>query len=121
MSLPSFKSPEDMWDKFQSYLNYCKEEKRFVNIAGFCCHCDIHRDTYYEYKNKEFYSDTIKKIEEKIEAEVFESKLSPPEKIFYLKNKFGYADKQEIQQTNVNVDVEADDDLIDKLTQKYLK
>lgn len=119
---PAFKAPTEMLAKFMDYIHYCDENKRFINIAGFCVFCGIHKDTYYEYKNnKADYSDSIKNIETILEDSVFHSHLSPPEKIFYLKNKFGYADKQEIQQTTVNIDTESDDDFIANIKSKYLK
>ena len=120
---PSFKSPEDMLEKFQGYLEYCRVERRFCNIAGFCTYIDISRETYYEYKNNKdaIYSDVINKIDREIESELFESKLSPPERIFYLKNKFGYADKIEHVNTNVDVQVEPDEELVKKIRQKYVR
>ncbi len=121
---PSFTSPEQMQQKFDEYVVHCRKEKRFVNIAGFCNYVNIHRDTFYEYKNhKHLYSDVTKKIEQRIEEEVFESKLSPPERIFYLKNKFGYADKTEVLSHNVNVNVDVtpeEEDFLLELKDKYI-
>lgn len=121
---PSFNSPDEFYQKFMDYIDYCKQEHRFVNIAGFCNYADISRETFYDYKNhKSGYSDTLKKIELRIEEEVFESKLSPPERIFYLKNKFGYADKTEVMSHNVNVNVDVtpdEEDFLLELKDKYI-
>ena len=96
---PIFKEPREIYDKFVSYIEYCHANKRFPNIAGLCVYLDISRETYYEYKNnKEEFNDTFKKIENILEDEVFHCHLSPPERIFYLTNKFNYVDKQEIDQ-----------------------
>ena len=68
------------------------------NIAGFCVYCDINRDTFYA--QKEYYSDTFKKIQDILEDATLNAKINDTFKIFYLKNKFGYKDKQE----NVNIE-----------------
>ena len=92
-----FTSKTAFKDKFIEYMNYCSNEKKFPNISGFCKYCDMHRDTYYA--QKEYYSDTFKKIEEILEDAVLNDHTrSPAERIFYLKNKFGYKDKTEIEQ-----------------------
>lgn len=99
MPKPSFNSPGELENKFFDYINYCKAEE-VPNIIGFCRYCGIHRDTYYEYKNnKPEYSDTIKRIEtvlEDVTVQKLFSARNPAGVIFYLKNKFGWVDKQEI-------------------------
>lgn len=90
-----YKKPQEISDKFDEYLLFCKENSRFPNIAGFCRFLKIVRETYYDYGKKEKFSDTIKMINEILEDETLQTKvLSPAEKIFYQKNKFGYRDKQ---------------------------
>lgn len=98
---PIYKKPQEIADKFDEYLLYCKQEGRFANIAGFCRFLKIVRDTYYEYAKKEKYADTIKMINEILEDETLQTKvLTPAEKIFYQKNKFGYKDKLEDDRDN---------------------
>ena len=83
-------------DAERSHLNieYCNEKKRLPNIAGFCVYCDINRDTFYA--QNDYYSDTFKKINDILEDEALNNKYtSDTLKIFYMKNKCGYKDKQE--------------------------
>lgn len=95
-----WKTPEDLERDFAAYIDDCKTEGKFPNIAGFCVFCKVHRDTFYSYKaDLPEYADTIKKIEEILEEVSIQfgaGAKNPAFMIFYMKNKFGYADKQEI-------------------------
>lgn len=94
MSKRAFKNKKQFIDKFMEYIDKCRNEKLLPNIAGFCVFADINRDTYYA--QKEYYSDTFKKIENILEDATINSKdVNDTFKIFYMKNKFGYKDKQE--------------------------
>lgn len=98
MSKRLFSTEQDFINKVEDYINFCDEYERYPNIAGFCSFAKIHRDTFYA--QKEYYSDTYKKVQEILEDEAINSRFANPAvKIFYLKNKFGYADK--IEQTSV--------------------
>lgn len=60
---------------------------------------NIDRDTFYA--QQEYYSDTYKKVNDILEDRTINSKdINDTFKIFYMKNKFGYKDKQE----NVNIE-----------------
>lgn len=90
---PIISSSEELCQKFHNYLLFCEESERFPNIAGFCRFMGISKETYYRYK-AEFYSDAIKSIETILEDEsIISRSASDAMKIFYLKNKFGYADR----------------------------
>ena len=94
-----FKTDKDFYDKFKEYIQYCDKEKRLPNVAGFCVYADINRDTFYD--QKEFYLDTFKKINQMLEDEALNNKYTNDTlKIFYMKNKCGYRDRQEIEQNN---------------------
>ena len=97
--------PEALFESFVKYIEYCKEEKRFPNVAGFNRFICIASSTYYDYRllHEKEYSETINKIDLYLEDEVVNNHFtSPAERIFYLKNKFNYADKQEVKTTNIN-------------------
>ena len=97
----AFKTDKEFYDKFVEYVNWCKTEERLPNIAGFCVYCDINRDTFYA--QNEYYSDTFKKVNEMLEDEALNNKfVNDTLKIFYMKNKCGYKDKQEVD-NNVSV------------------
>lgn len=104
MSRRSFETEKDFEEVFVSYIVDCEQRKKLPNIAGFCVFADINRDTFYA--QKDLYSDTFKKVNEILEDATINSKeVSDTFKIFYMKNKFGYRDKQE----NVNVDMNYED------------
>ncbi len=107
MSQRAFKTAEELEQKFRDYIEYCHKEEKLANIAGFCVFCDINRDTYYA--QKEYYSDTIKKIEQMLEEEAINCKsINDTFKIFYMKNKFSedYRDRQELSVTQKVYDIE---------------
>lgn len=96
MSQRIFKTKEDFINKFKEYISKSKQENNLPNIAGFCVYCDINRDTFYA--QEEYYSDTYKKVNDILEDATINSKnINDTFKIFYMKNKFGYKDKQEVE------------------------
>lgn len=103
MSERKFKTQEEFINKFKEYIRKCKEEKDLPNIAGFCVYCDINRDTFYA--QEEYYSDTYKKVNDILEDATINAKdINDTFKIFYMKNKFGYKDKQDID-ANVSTEI----------------
>lgn len=103
MSQRIFKNKDEFIQKFKEYIKECNECKNLPNIAGFCVFCDINRDTFYA--QEEYYSDTYKKINDILEDATINAKdVNDVFKIFYLKNKFGYKDKQDID-ANVNTEI----------------
>lgn len=99
MSERAFKDGKEFVDKFLDYIQHCKDNEKFANIAGFCVFTEIHKDTYYA--QRDYYSDSFKKVEAILEDSTLNDK-NTTRSIFYLKNKFGYADKQEIESNNIN-------------------
>ena len=96
-----FKSAKEFENEFLKYLNNCKKYEKLPNVAGFCVFEDMNRDTFYT--QEELYSDTFKKINDMLEDEALNCKcLSDGRVIFYMKNKCGYKDKQEIDTTSSN-------------------
>jgi hypothetical protein len=100
----AFKTEKEFEKKFLDYIEYCRENKRFANIAGFCAYCHIVRDTFYA--QKEYYSDTYNIIMDILEDEVLQDNTYRAQ--LYLKNKFGYKDKQEIESKNTNTNIDID-------------
>lgn len=89
----------------RAYINDCAENGRFANVAGFCVYAHIHRDTFYA--QKEAFSDAYKEANELLEEAALQSANTgypPSVLIFYLKNKCGYKDRQEID-SNINAQV----------------
>ena len=100
----AFATEKDFEQKFLDYIEHCRKNKRFANIAGFCAYCHIVRDTFYA--QKEYYSDTYNIIMDILEDEVLQENTYRAQ--LYLKNKFGYKDKQEIESKNTNTNINTD-------------
>ena len=96
----AFETEEIFKSKFMEYLEHCKQEKKMANIAGFCAYNWITRETFY--KQQEYYSDTFNKIQEILEDTTLNADINDTFRIFYLKNKFDYKDKTEVNNNNVN-------------------
>jgi hypothetical protein len=123
-----WKTPEDLERDFAAYIDDCKTEGKFPNIAGFCVFCKVHRDTFYSYKaDLPEYADTIKKIEETLEEVSIQcgaGAKNPAFMIFYMKNKFGYTDKTEINakvEQNASINEAELDAKLQKLLSQHLK
>lgn len=101
MSERCFKTATEFENKFIEYVKYCNEKERLPNVAGFSVFANINRDSFYA--QQEYYSDTFKRINDILEDEALNNKfINDTLKIFYMKNKCGYKDKQEIE-NNVSV------------------
>lgn len=97
-----FKTEQEFYDAIIGYFEYCEMNERFPNIAGAVVYMGIGRTTFYEYEGK--YPNTFKLFQDILEDNVLQSKDTTT-KIFYLKNKFGYRDRIETENTNVNNNV----------------
>ena len=98
----SFANEQIFIDKFKEYIAYCIEKKRFPNIAGFCAFADITKETFY--KQQEYYSDSYNKARHLLEDEVWQ--YNDYRSQLYVKNVFGYTDKQVVESTNINLNSE---------------
>lgn len=111
----AFATEQDFKDKFAEYILYCIEKKRFPNIAGFCVFADIVRDTYYA--QQEYYSDAYKMTRDMLEDEVLQDNTYRMQ--LYLKNTFGYTDKVQTENVNVNMEAELTEEEADKIIKKF--
>ena len=94
ISQRTFKTANDFENKFKEYIDYCKLNERMPNVAGFSVYANINQDTFYA--QKEYYSETFKKINDMLEDEAINNHtLNDARVIFYMKNKCGYKDKIE--------------------------
>lgn len=113
----TFKSGEELLNKLNEYIEYCEEEEKMVNIAGFCRFLGIHRQRYWE--QKEYYPDEFLIAEEILEDETLNNKKNPvPIVLMYLKNKFNYKDKIETENVNTNVNTNKNYDLSNLTTEQ---
>jgi hypothetical protein len=93
----SFANEQEFKDKFDTYIDFCIKNDKLANIAGFCVFTDITRETFYN--QEQYYFDTYKKIQNLLEDYTINAKINDTFKIFYMKNKLNYRDRQEIDQT----------------------
>ena len=96
MSARAFKDEDAFYNKVKEYIDYCNENERFPNVAGFSVYANINQDTFYA--QKDYYSETFKKVNDLFEDSAINSKhINDTMRIFYMKNKCKYKDKQEIE------------------------
>ena len=97
----AFKTADDFEKKFVEYIKNCKKLNKLPNVAGFSVYANINQDTFYA--QKDYYSETFKKINDMLEDEALNNRtLNDARIIFYMKNKCGYKDKQEIDNNTTN-------------------
>lgn len=115
-----FKSAAELENYFFSYIDYCDNNKRMPNIAGFVTYLLRHhnvricRDTFYNYSNDypEFF-DTIKSIDASLEDSVLNNTSQKDLiKIAYLNNRHKYSEKHTVESTIVS---DADAKTVDEL------
>lgn len=110
----SFPTKEDFLNKFTEYLDSCISTEQLPNIAGFCWYCKITRETFYN--QQDYYFDTYKQIIDALESAALNHKATAMG-IFYLKNKFGYRDR--IETENVNLNHEMSEEEAEQILKKY--
>lgn len=94
-----FKTPKELEEKINLYFEECKEQKKKPFITELAYFLDTTRETLSDYKEKDEYSDSIKKAklrcEIELERNLLEGKVNPTGSIFNLKNNYGWKDKTE--------------------------
>lgn len=103
VGVKQFPTAESFKDKFVEYIEYCKKNNLFANIAGFSVFADICRDTFYE--TKKYYPDIGNKIENILEDYTLNADIYHTLKIFYLKAKFGYKDGREADNSSSRINI----------------
>ena len=126
---PKWETVEEVEKLIQGYFEHLKETPDEVpDVEGLAYYMDTTRKTILDYENKEEFSYTIKKAKDKIfyfkKQAAFKGKIHPTIFIFDSKNNHGYTDKQEIESTNKNLNIEVDvlnmdDDELDKEIERY--
>jgi len=95
------KTPEDMQVLADEYFALCDEKEVPYTVPGVCDHLGFScRQSLWDYSVRfTEYSDTIKRIRQRIERQRVEKMLTGKQNIiasiFDLKNNFGYVDKHE--------------------------
>lgn len=122
-----WKTPEILKNKIDAYFQWCEDKKKYPTVSGLAWWLGTDRKTLINYENsdendwlkrlddntKQQYINAIKIAKRRIEAEYEDSlfyKGSVTGAIFTLKNNYGWVDKQEVVNTNNNINVTLEDD-----------
>lgn len=90
---------EQLIAKWYEYKQDCLDNDKLANIVGFALFAGVHKDTIYEYFSRPEYSDSKKIIDQGIEELAIQKGINarnPAFLIFYMKNKCGWRDRQEV-------------------------
>lgn len=94
-----FETPDILEEKINEYFKQCEEKGLKPLITELALHLDTTRETLCDYKEKDEYSDSIKKAKLRcqvaLERNLVEGKVNPTGTIFNLKNNYGWRDKNE--------------------------
>ena len=127
---PKLYDPEQLLNKWCEYMEYCVNEGKFPTQEGFTVYGEMNPDTFYNYLSQEQYSDTKKTIDAMLLDKTIQDAVkakNPAFLIFYLKNKFKWTDRQEIDQkitADVSIELPPDerqkriDELLSKRSDK---
>lgn len=133
-----FNSPVELEENIKGYLEYAKKEDITPSISGLAWYLDTNTKSLNNYKNsvftkqlktvcdedKEEYNFILEKYITYIESCLNENcmyKNSTIGSIFLLKNHFNYKDKQEIENTNLNVNNNLENLSLDELKDMMFK
>lgn len=93
---PIFETPEQFQQVADDYFVLCEAKERVPTVNGLALALGMTRETLLRYADKEGFSDTVKGVRTRLEAE-WEQRLAGPNAagtIFWLKNQ-GWSDKTE--------------------------
>lgn len=106
-----FNTVEELEQKIQEFYDYCELKEVPLTFERLATFIGVDRKTIYNYSQKDEFFPSIKRVRDKIQADIMERGMSgainPTFGIFCLKN-YGYTDKQEIESTNTNVNKNID-------------
>lgn len=109
----AFKSPKDLEEKIEAFYEFCELNERPLTLSRLAVFLDVDRTTLVNYGEKDEYFHTIKKVKDRIQAEMEEKYMTGQSNvtasIFSFKNNYGWKDKIETENvnTNKNIDVSA--------------
>ena len=96
-----FESPQVLEEKINEYFAKCEAKGEKPLITELALFLDTTRETLCDYRDKDEYSDSIKKAKLRcqvaLERNLVEGKVNPTGTIFNLKNNYGWRDKTEVE------------------------
>lgn len=122
-----YEDPKEMQKVIQEYFDECSKEGKRPTVTGLAYIIGTDRKTLLRYENNEEcgwltqyddsvrvgFRDTIKDAKRFIESQYEDGLINdgktPIGLIFTLKNNYGWVDKQEVVNTNNNIEVKLED------------
>ena len=112
-----FENPQMLLDYFSDYIQYCEDNKKLPNIAGFTVYCykikDLYFniDTYYATTGKSEFSEALRIINTSLEDSTLNNDTqSNLIRLAYLNNKCGYVNTSRTESKNITLNVNAEVD-----------
>lgn len=106
----AFKSVEELEEKIEKFYDWCEERERPLTLSRLAVFLDVDRRTLVNYAEKDQYFPTIKKVRERIQADMEERAMvgasNATFSIFSLKNNYGWKDKIETENVNTNKNID---------------
>ena len=113
-----YKTKEELQEAIDNYFIMCDEQKRPYTITGLGLAVGLDRQQLLEYGERDEFVDTIKNAKQKVhnfvEEHLFCSGITTGV-IFNLKNNFGWQDKTEVNNNNVNYQAQSYEDFINTI------
>jgi len=100
---PIFETPEEFKRVADAYFASCLQSERVPTVNGLSLALGMTRETLLRYAEKEAFSDTVKMVRTRLEAD-WEQRLAGPNAagtIFWLKNQ-GWSDLQKTEVSGPN-------------------
>lgn len=113
-----YKTKEELQEAIDNYFIMCDEQKRPYTITGLGLAVGLDRKQLLEYGEREEFFNTIKEAKLKIhnfaEEHLYCSGIATGV-IFNLKNNFGWQDKTEVNNNNVNYQAQSYEEFINTI------
>ena len=103
---PLWKTKEDLEKSLDGFFEWCESNSYIPDVEGMAVYLDCSRETICQYEKLEEFSDTIKKVKNKIafhkKQGAMSGKINPTVFVFDFKNNHHYNDKTEVD-NNINL------------------
>ena len=125
---PKYTTGEEVEKEIQGYFEECSKLGDYPTVSGLAYWLGITRDTLIKYRECVNNGDVLKSLDDSAKADIVDSikrayeyiqngyedklingKTTPIGTIFALKNNFKWVDKQEVINTNNNIEVKLED------------
>lgn len=114
----TYKTKEELQEAIDKYFAMCDEKEKPYTITGLGLAVGLDRQQLLEYGEREQFVDTIKHAKQRVhnyaEEHLYKSGIATGV-IFNLKNNFGWQDKTEVNNNNVNFQAQSYEEFINTI------